>query len=201
MNVVRGRTTSDPRIWTAPLKVVDAVFVGVDIDRKVEEVRQERHDLAVAGQLARLQHVDAFEDQDVRPVDGRKRARHDVIGQVRIERRLDGPLAGLYARQEPKQRAYIIAIGKSLALHQVFAAQDLVGQKEAVGGDEIDLGAGWPARQQLLQHACGGRFADRDRTGDADDERRLGDIADIEEFTALTKQQLACLDMRRQQPR
>jgi hypothetical protein len=50
--------------------VVDQLLVGIDIDREVEEIRQERHERAVLGQLARLQHVDALEDQDVGPVDG-----------------------------------------------------------------------------------------------------------------------------------
>ena len=49
--------------------VVDQALVGIDIDREIEEIRHHRHDLAVSRQVARLQHVDALEDQDIRPVD------------------------------------------------------------------------------------------------------------------------------------
>ena len=66
---------------------------------------------------------------------------------------------------------------------------------------EIDLRAGRPARQQFRQDAGRGRFADRDRTGDADDERRLDRVVDIEEALALLEQDLRGLDMGGQQPR
>ena len=55
--------------------------------------------------------------------------------------------------------------------------------------------------QQFLQHARRGRLADRDRAGDADDEGRLAASSALRKRLPLAKQQLARLDMRRQQPR
>ena len=46
-----------------------------------------------------------------------------------------------------------------------------------------------------------GRFADGDRTGDADDEGRLGLIGQAEETLALGEQHLRGFDMRGQEPR
>ena len=83
------KAVSRSRMKRSMYQLVDQLLVGIDIDREVEEIRDERHDLAVLRQFARLQHVDAFEDQDVRPVDGDELAGHDVIGQVRIDRRAD----------------------------------------------------------------------------------------------------------------
>jgi hypothetical protein len=63
-------------------------FLGVDIDREIEEIRHEGNDLAVFGQIADLQHIDTLEDQDVRPVDGGEFAGQHIVGQVRIARSL-----------------------------------------------------------------------------------------------------------------
>jgi hypothetical protein len=59
----------------------------------------------------------------------------------------------------------------------------------------VDLRARRPARQKLLQDTRGGRLADSDRAGDADDERRLDRLIDIEEMLALLEQALRRLDM------
>ncbi len=72
---------------------VDQLLVGIDIDREVEEVGDEGHELAVLRQLARLQHVEPLEDQDVRPVDRHELAGQHVVGEVRIDRRADVGLA------------------------------------------------------------------------------------------------------------
>ena len=63
------------------------LLVGVDIDGEIEEVGDEGDRLAVLRQVARLQHVQPFQDQDVGPVDDDRLARHDVVGEVRIDRR------------------------------------------------------------------------------------------------------------------
>ncbi len=64
----------------------------------------------------------------------------------------------------------------------------------------VDLGHVGPARQQRLQHARRGRFADRDRAGDADDVGRLGVLA-AEEALLRAVQPLRRRDVKRKQPR
>ena len=49
--------------------VLDHAGVGVHVDREVEEVRDERDGLAALGHARRLQHVEAFDDQDVGAID------------------------------------------------------------------------------------------------------------------------------------
>src|SRR3546814_2496353 len=109
----------------------------IDIDREIEEVGNPRHELAVGEQVARLQHVDALEDQDVRPVDDRELVGQDVKGQVRIARRLDVGLARLDGGEEAQQRADVVAFRKALSLHQVLAPQNRIGMQKSVGGDEV----------------------------------------------------------------
>ncbi len=45
--------------------------------------------------------------------------------------------------------------------------------QESVGGDQVDARMVFPAGEQCLQHAGGGGLADRDRSGDTDDEGHL----------------------------
>ena len=55
-------------------------------------------------QPARLQHVQPLDDQDVRPVDDHGLARHDVVDEMRIDRRRDVALARLHVGEEAQQR-------------------------------------------------------------------------------------------------
>ncbi|MNZ98383.1 hypothetical protein D3C78_1176640 [compost metagenome] len=137
-----------------------------------------------------MQHIDAFEDQNIRLVDDSELIRQNVIGQVRIARCFHIGLARLDRRQETQERADIVAFGKALALHQVFAPQNLIRIKKSVCRDEIDLRAGGPARQKLLQDTRRRRFANRHRAGNADDKGRLVDVSHIEKAVALFEQQL-----------
>ena len=66
----------------------------MQVDRKIEEIGNERNFAGVARQSARLQNVDAFEDQNVRPVDDHRFVGNHIVGQVRIDRRLDARLPG-----------------------------------------------------------------------------------------------------------
>ena len=175
-------------------------FVGVDIDREIEEVRHHRNRLAVARQPAGLQHIDAFDDQDVRPVDLDPFVRNDVVGQMRIDRRAHRPPSGLDVAEERQQRRQVVALRKALLLHQALPLQHRIGKQKAVGRHEIDLGPRRPARQQRLQHARGGRFADRHRAGDADDVGHLA-IADAEELPLRLIEPVRGVDIDRQQPR
>ena len=158
-------------------------FLGVDIDGEIEEVRNHRNRLAVARQPAGLQDVDAFDDQDVRPVDLDPLVRNDVVGQMRIDRRTHRPPPGLDVAQERQQRRQVVALRKALLLHQALPLEHRIGKQKAVGRHQIDLRPRRPARQQRLQHARGGRFADRHRSGDADDVGHLA-VLDAEKAGA-----------------
>ena len=182
------------------IPLLQHVLLGVDEHREVEIVGDIGNGLAVARRPAGLQHGEAFDDQDVGPVDGDAAAGHDVIDEVRVDRRLDVPLAGLDVGEEVQQRLGVVALRKTLLLHQVFAFERGVREQEAVGGDEIDLRRVRPARQQRLQHARGGRLADRDRAGDADDEGDL-DVGRAEEGLAGACELLLGRDVEGQEAR
>ena len=140
-------------------------LVGIDIDGEVEEVGHHGHRLAVARQAAGLQHVDALDDQDVRTVDLDPFVRHDIVDQMRINRRAHRPAPGLDVGEERQQHRQIVALGKALFLHQALPLKHGIGKQKTVCRHQVDLGPRRPARQQCLQHARGGRFADRDRAG------------------------------------
>ena len=67
----------------------DVVLVGVDVDRKIEEVRD--HDPAGA----RLQDVQAFDDDDVGPIDDLELAGNDVVRLMRVDRGVHGAVRRL----------------------------------------------------------------------------------------------------------
>ena len=98
-------------------------------------------------------------------------ARHDVVGQVGVDRGADLVRAGLDLGDEPQQRPPVVGLGETLALHQAAALELRVRVEEPVGGDQLDPGGARPAGQQLPQDPGGGGLADRHRPGHADDER------------------------------
>ena len=103
-------------------------------------------------QFAHLQNIDALENQDVGPVDLDIFVGDDVVGQVGIARSPHIRLAGLDLRQEAQQRPDVVAFGKALLVHQIFAPQIGVGMQETVGCHQVDLGTAGPTGQQLFQH-------------------------------------------------
>ena len=176
------------------------LLVGVDVDREVEEVGHVRDSLAILRQLPGLQHIQAFDDQDVGAVDLDRLVRHHVIDQMRVDRRAHRASAGLHVGKEAQQRRQVIALRKALPFHQAFAFEHGIRQQEAVGGDEIDLRHVRPAREQRLQHARGGRLADRHRAADADDVGHLG-VLGAEEFLLRDEQPLGRRHVHRQETR
>ena len=182
--------------------VVDQLLVGVDIDREVEEVRDERHELAVLRQFARLQHVQPLEDQDVRPVDGddtRRAPRHRSGANRPARGRSAGP--ALMRRQEAQQRADVVAVGKALALHQVLAAQHLVGKRKpsvvtrSTFGLDGQRGSSSFSTRAVVDLPTATEPAMPMMKG------VLTAFGGVEEALALAEQQLARLDMRREQAR
>ena len=75
----------------------------------------------------------------------RELIRQNIIDQMRIARCLHVRLSGLDRGKEAQKRPDIVAFRKSLPLHQIVAAQNIVRIKKAVRSDEIDLWAGGPA--------------------------------------------------------
>ncbi len=150
------------------------VLVGIEINREIEEIGDERNSLAVLGQAPGLENIETFDDEDFGPVDLDPLIWNDVVDEMRIDRGAHRAAPGFDVGEEAQQRRQIVAFRKTFLLHQAFTREHGVRIEETVGGDEIDLGHVRPARQQRLQHARGGRFADRDRAADADNVRHLG---------------------------
>jgi hypothetical protein len=97
---------------------------------------------------------------------------HDVVDDVRVERRAHLGGARLHLRDEAQQRAAVVRLGEALARHEAATLELGVGVEEAVGCDELDARGVFPPPQQLAQEARHRRLADGDRSGDTDDEGR-----------------------------
>ena len=126
---------------------------------------------------------------------------HDVVDEVRIDRRRDIAHAGFHVGQEADERRRVIALGKAFALEQPFGDEARVGMEKPVGRYELHLGRVRPARQQGLEHARGRRLADRDRAGDADDVGNLAPVFGAEEALRRLEQPLRRGDVEREQTR
>ena len=159
-------------------------LVGVQKDRKIEEIRHEGDHLVFARKTVGQEHIETFDNQDVRSVHGYGLARHHVVDEMRIDRGDHIALARLDVRQEANERAAIVAFGKALALHQALANESGVGVQKAVGGDEFDFGRIGPSRQQRLENAGGRRLAHRHRACNADD---IGHLAVVGAEKALRR--------------
>lgn len=125
--------------------------IGIHIDGKVDEVRHE-HAMRVLGIVhAALQHIEPFQDQDVRLLHHLLLVGQDVIDQVGVDGGLDLLVAGADIGDKLHQMADVIRLGESLATHQATGFQLLVGKQEAVGGDQLHPGVLRPALQQCLK--------------------------------------------------
>ncbi len=124
--------------------------------------------------------------------------------QMRIHRCAHVVRPRLHRRDEPHQRASVVALRKTLAVHQVSTTQLGVGVEEPVGGDQVDARVVIPAGQQCLQHTGRGRLTDRHAAGDADDERHrpVGILLRLaEELGGRREQPLAGRDLQMDEPR
>jgi hypothetical protein len=119
---------------------------------------------------------------------------------MRIDGRLDMAAASLDVREKAQKPVGVIAFRKALPVHEVFPLEFRIGKEEAVRCDQFDLGRIRPARQQGLEHAGGGRFADRNRAGDADDIGNLA-IVGAQKSLGRLEQALRRRDVKRQQSR
>src|SRR5262249_952187 len=129
------------------------VFIGIEIDREIEKIRNERNRLAILRQTAGLQNIQSFNDKKVRPVDLDPLVRYNVVDQMRVDRGTCGTAARLHIGKEAQQRRQIITFRKTLLFHQAFALQNRVRIEKTVGRNQIDFGDVRPTRQQGLQNA------------------------------------------------
>ena len=185
----RGSAQSQEAIHVPGLQ---HLLIGVEIDREVEEIRDEGNRLAILRQATGLQHVQPFDDKYVRPVDLNRLVRHDVIEKVRVDRCSCRTPTSLDVGKEAQQRRQIITLREALLLHQAFAFENGVRIKKPIGRDQIDLGHIRPACQQGLQNARRGRLANRDRACNADDVRHLGILGSEEALLCPEKPLRRC---------
>ena len=86
----------------------------MQIDREIEKIGDERNGAAILRPAIGQEHIEAFEDQDIRMINGDAFARHDVVGHMRIDRRLHITLAGLHIGDEGQEFVAVVAFRKAL---------------------------------------------------------------------------------------
>ena len=173
-----------------PLDVplLDVLDPRVHVEREVEQVRDHEP-------RAGLQDVEAFDDEDVRPLHLYVLTRHDVVLGVRVDRRADHGRPGLDLGDETQQRAAVVRLRVPLAVHEPTALELTIGVEEPVRRNEVDPGVGVPAGEQRAQHTGGGGLAHRDRAGDPDHERHRCVDGLAEEQVGGLEQPLTCGDL------
>ena len=92
----------------------------------------------------------------------------DVVLDVAVHGRGGLGQPALDLAEEAQQPLGVVALGESLAVHDVALEQDPVGVQEAVGRHEVDLRMVGPTGQQRLEDAGERALADSDTAGDAD---------------------------------
>ncbi len=125
---------------------------------------------------------------------------HDIVCEMRIDRRGDIMPARFDRRQKADQRRSVVAFGEALAVHDPLPRQLGVCVQEAVGRDELNLRRVRPTSQEGLQNTRRRRLADRNRSGDADDVGHLA-VDGAEEPLGRFEQPLGRGDVEREQTR
>ncbi len=144
---------------------LNRVRVGVNVEGEVEVVR----DHSRFGSVASLEHVQALDDQNVWPVNDDFLVIDDVVGKVGVDRSVHRTLPGLYVLQEREQRGGVVALGETLAGHQVAPFQLRIGMEETVRRDQRDVGMFGPTCEKRLEESGGGALPDRHAATDTDD--------------------------------
>ncbi len=143
--------------------------IGIHIDGKVDEIRHEHAVRILRVVHAALQHIEPFQDQDVRLLHHLLLVGNDVVDKVGI----DGGLHLFVSRADVGDKLHqmtdIVGLGESLAAHQAALLQHLVGIEKAVGGNQLYPRVLRPTLQQRLQDARRGALAAGHTARDADD--------------------------------
>ncbi len=143
--------------------------VGIHIDGEVDEVRYEDAVRILRVVHAALQHIEPFQDQDVRLLHHLLLIRNDVVDEMGVNGGLDFLVAGADVGDKLHQMADVVGLREPLAAHQAALFQHLVGVEKAVGGDQLHPRVLRPALQQRLHDARRGALAACHTAGDADD--------------------------------
>ncbi len=108
---------------------------------------------------AALQHIEPFQDQNVRLLHHLFLIGNDVVDKVGVNRRFDLLVTSADVGDKLHQMADVVGFREPLAAHQAALFQHLVGIEEAVGGDQLHPRMFRPALQQGLQNTGRGAFA------------------------------------------
>ncbi len=142
---------------------------GIHIDGEVDEIG-DKHPVRFLRIIhTALQHIEPFQDQDVRLLYHLLLVRDDVVDKVGVDRRFHLLVASPDIGNKLHQMADVVGFREPLAAHQATLLQHLVGIEEAIGGDQLHPRVLRPALQQRLQDTSRGAFAPRHTAGDADD--------------------------------
>ena len=98
--------------------VLQQVFRRIDINREIDEIRDEYVMRVVRIVHPALQHVQTFQNQDVRLDHGFIPTRDAIVDQVRIDWRSHVRHAGFQVRDKFHQTVHIIRKRETFLLHQ-----------------------------------------------------------------------------------
>lgn len=156
-----------------PLDVptLDVVLVSVDVDGKVEVVRNELG--VLTSWDANLKNVQTLEDQDVRLAHCRGLSVDDVIDHMAVDGSFDNRLTALQVAEEFQESPGVVALGETLAVHDSAILENSVRVEESIGRDQIDLGMIRPAGKEGLKNSRERALADSDTSCNSDDVRHL----------------------------
>ena len=98
---------------TLDVPLLQERFVGVQENREIEKIGNERNLLAFAQQPVRQEHVQPLDDENVGPVDHDLLARHHVVDEMRIDRRAHMRVACLHVGEEADQSSAVVAFRKA----------------------------------------------------------------------------------------
>ena len=150
------RETCKVRAWFAERRVLELdealdvptlnVFGAcIHVNGEIKEVTDHQRG-------ARLQNVEALQNEDVRLIDDLVLAFHHVIRIMRVDRCLHIGAARLDLGDKAQQIAAMVGLRKTFPAHQIAAFQLIRGQEEAVRGDKVHARVRIPALQKHLEH-------------------------------------------------
>gem|GEM_PF-5711310 len=140
----RGRAQLEE---TIDVPLLDELLVGIDVDRKIEVVRDGHRD--GTGCRARwLEHVEALDDEDVGAIHVDVGVGHDVVGDVRVHRGFCVRVAGLHRGEERDEGRAVVGLGKTFSPKQAFGTEYRIGEKETICRDQINSRGLFPSGQE-----------------------------------------------------
>ena len=150
--------------------LLDIFLLGIDINRKIEEVRGNN------GRATRsLKHIETLANQNIRLLDRLLRVCNNIVGQMGIDRSLNLVGTCFDGGQKMYKAAKIVALWKTLALHQPSLLKNGVRIQKAIGCNQLNPGVIRPASQNGLQYAGKRTLAHSNAACYRNDKRRSND--------------------------